>query len=404
MNVAGIIAEYNPFHKGHQYQIQTLRQQTNTDYVIVIMSGNFLQRGVPALTDKYTRAKMALLQGADLVLELPVLFSTASAELFAFGGVSLLNTTGVANTLCFGAETQNLDKLCHIAHILNKESQEYTSNLQKYLKQGDSYPAARAKAVGIHEDILNLPNNILGIEYLKAILATNSSLRPYLITRQGSGYHDTSFDNPFASATAIRRSLFEKDSVSQLTSFLPEHSYHLLNDYKKRNHFLTEDHFSLLLKYKLLQETQEHLSTYGDSSISLANRITKQLHDFIDWRQFCTLLKTKEVTYTRISRLLTHILLNITASDYEDYRNKKTLPYIRILGFRKEAQPLLTEMKKRSCSPMITKLSSATQHLSPEGLASIKKDIFAADVYQSVLTEKTLLKQPNEFNRKMMII
>lgn len=413
MNVTGIIAEYNPFHKGHQYQIHSLRQNTSTEYIIVIMSGNFLQRGTPAVIDKYTRTKMALLGGADLVLELPVCFSTASAELFARGGVALLNTTGVTNMLCFGAETDNLDILTHISHILATESPEYSLWLHKYLKEGLSFPAARANALdhlakhAINNEAMNavmkMPNNILAIEYIKALMHTKSSIKPYLLKREGSGYHDPALTVDFSSASAIRRSIFAQNSTLHLQHYLPDTTWQLMEEYGSGHKFLTENDFSLPLKYKLLSATREELCTFADSSAFLANRICHKRDAFISWEQFLGLLKTKEVTYTRLSRLLTHILLEIRADEL-CRPPANILPYMRVLGFRRAAEPLLREIKASGKAPMITKVSAAQKKLSDFGITMLEKDLFAAHLYQSVLTENTHQSYPNEYRRKMLVI
>lgn len=218
MKIIGIIAEYNPFHNGHAYQITTIRERTGADFVIVAMSGDFVQRGAPAILDKYARAQMALSCGADLVLELPALWATASAEHFAMAGVTLFEKMGLVDGICFGAETDNLPLLTAIADILADEPEAYRTLLASYLKTGAAFPKARASAladfVAMHEmhltddlhEVLSSPNNILAIEYLKALRRRHSSMTPYLIRREGSGYHDTALA-PTASATGIREAL-----------------------------------------------------------------------------------------------------------------------------------------------------------------------------------------------------
>ncbi|MFP3154362.1 nucleotidyltransferase family protein [Lachnospiraceae bacterium ZAX-1] len=438
MNVVGIIAEYNPFHLGHLYQILTLRKNSDTDYIIVVMSGNFVQRGEPALMDKYTRAQMALLQGADLVLELPALYATASAELFALGGVKLLNSTGVATRLCFGAETNTLAPLKKVADILSTETEKYTCFFHSYLKQGLSFPAARAKALQdvivlenakilenakafeyakALQGILASPNNILAVEYLKSIRSTNSALTPYLIQRKGSGYHDASFDSPYTSATAIRKKLFVQsddsfrhpkaippnDSFHHLKNALPDPSFQILQDYARQSAFLSENDFSLPLHCKLLASGQNDLLCYADSGVSLSNRIAKRKYDFLNWKQFCGLLKTKEITYTRISRLLTHILLDVKTADYATAASTEYLPYLRVLGFKKGAEPLLSAIKKAAIAPLVTSVCDASRFLPAYGMELLSKDLYAADLYQSVLTNKTGSIYKNEYQRKMMV-
>ena len=273
MNVIGIIAEYNPFHKGHAYQIEKIKREVQADYAIIAMSGDFVQRGAPALVDKYCRAQMALSSGADLVLELPVLFASSSAEYFAKGGVSLLCHTGVVTHLGFGTENGQLSVFQKIAGVLLKEPELYADMLNVHLKNGFSFPNARAKALQAYFastgdvsfppvwETLSLPNNILAIEYLKALAQLGSSIIPYPIKRQGNGYHDISREGSFCSAAAIRAfakgcrpqhgypSLEgglppseEKHAFLPLADAMPQAAFEALCSYPRP--FLFEDSFS----------------------------------------------------------------------------------------------------------------------------------------------------------------
>ncbi len=395
MNVLGIIAEYNPFHFGHAYQIETLKKQTQADYVIIAMSGNFVQRGAPALVEKYTRAHMALAGGADLVLELPVLSATASAEYFAKGGVSLLHNTGVVTHLGFGAEHANLPLLQQISDILSETPPAYEKQLKLCLKEGLSFPTARAKAL---ETILSTakaqdteelscvlasPNNILGIEYLKALSSLSSPIIPVPLLRKGQGYHDTGISESFCSASAIRahlknepKGLANKDVAA---SAMPAACLKLLQSYPYP--FLFEDDFSQLVHYKLLCEDSNTLAAYADSSTDLANRMHHAKRSFVSWSQFCELLKTKNTTYTRISRLLLHIILNLKGDDYTTFTGTMQIPYLRILGFHKSSAPLLSAIKKKASVPMLTSVSNAQKQLSPTAMELLQKDITASDIY-----------------------
>ena len=228
MRIVGIIAEYNPFHQGHAYQIKKVRELTQADFILVSMSGNFVQRGAPAMFDKYTRAHAALLSGADLVLELPVSIATGSAEAFARGGVRLLHDTGIVTDLCFGSECGDLSSLERLAAFLAEEPTDYKLYLQDGLKQGLSFPAAREQAVRLSDpylpaELLGMPNNLLGLEYLKALHLYGSSIRPFTIQREGSGYHDTDVSSgQYSSASAIRAELirsgghFSEELLAQL--------------------------------------------------------------------------------------------------------------------------------------------------------------------------------------------
>ena len=402
MKVAGIIAEYNPFHKGHKYQLDRLRELAGPDYIIVAMSGDFLQRGTPALMDKYTRARMSLLQGADLILELPACYATSSAESFARGGILLLAATGLTDMLCFGAESDDLNRLKNLARLLNREPDWYRSALLSSLKKGRSFPAARAEALPEYADLLNQPNNILAVEYLKAMEDLAPAMEPLLIQRAGSGYHDTDITAPLASASAIREKLLHNDLTdwSALADALPESSLKIMQEYEKDSAFLQEDDFSQLLHYCLLRETKESLTGYLDMTEDLANRIDSRKKEFTSWSSFCQLCNTKDTTYARISRALTHILLNIRAKD----QKPDALPYLRVLGFRRSAAPLLTQLKSCAKAPIITSPAAAEEQLTAQGLAMLHTDIHASDLYRCIATNKTGRAYPNEYQRKLLIV
>lgn len=439
MKVAGIIAEYNPFHRGHKYQLDRLRELAGPDYIIVAMSGDFLQRGTPALMDKYTRARMSLLQGADLILELPACYATSSAETFARGGILLLAATGLTDMLCFGAESDDLDRLRNLALLLNREPDWYRSALLSSLKKGRSFPAARAEALPEYADLLNQPNNILAVEYLKAMKDLAPAMEPLLIQRKGSGYHDTDITAPLASASAIRDTLLHtprhcdtllhtmphcdtRSAINRTTSApatiqseidwsalaeaLPESSLKIMQEYEKDSAFLQEDDFSQLLHYCLLRETKESLAGYLDMTEDLANRIDSRKNDFISWSSFCQLCNTKDTTYARISRALTHILLNIRTEDHKPClsASPRILPYLRVLGFRRSATPLLTQLKSCAKAPIITSPAAAEGQLTAQGLAMLHTDIHASDLYRCIATDKTGRAYLNEYQRKLLIV
>lgn len=396
MKIVGLITEYNPFHSGHAYHIEKAKEITGSDAVIVVMSGNFVQRGEPAILPKHLRAKMALMEGADLVLELPVCFATGSAEQFAHGAVTLLNGLGCVDSICFGSECGDIASLEKVAKILSTEPVSFQTALQKHLRCGLSFPMARAKAleeVYPNETFCNLlkePNNILGIEYLKALHNTKSKIKAYTIRRQTSNYHDASLTCQYSSATAIRSCLM-RGAFMELKGQVPEQTLELLKDtYNKRFPVCAND-FSLLLKYRLLNETKESLSEYADVSDDLANRIFHHRNEFLTFHQFCELLKTKEVTYTRISRALLHILLHIrkdTASE---------ISYARVLGFRNERTDVMSKIKSDGTIPLVTKLTSFCYPM-------LKADIFAADIYESIITDLYKTDFINEYEHPVVRI
>lgn len=412
MKVAAVIAEYNPFHTGHQYHLQKTRQLTGADYILVIMSGNFVQRGAPALFNKYTRTRMALLCGADVVIELPTLYATSSAEYFAQGAVSLAHRLGVVDILSFGSESGSLEAFTRTASELLSYESEASLLLRTMLKDGLSYPSAKGKLLpeytSAHKDTENLftyPNNILGVEYCKALLSQKSSIVPFTIPRLGTDFHDTDFHNSsaaFLSAAAIRNCVKEsciespdKDyvdkTIKKISGYIPSEAYSPFCDAIRTGSFLTEDDLSEMLHYKLLCEREKGFSMYLDCTPDLSAKIIKYLPEYTGYTSFCNLLKSKDLTYARISRMLLHILLDIkTPAFYKDsYGERKyLLPYGRLLGFRKSASPLLFALKKNSLIPLITKLADAKNRFTGNALDFFKDEILYSSIYEAVSASK----------------
>lgn len=465
MKVIGIIAEYNPFHNGHAYQIKKIKETLQADYVVVAMSGDFVQRGAPAIIDKYTRTGMALSLGADLVIELPVLWATASAEYFAMAGVTLFEKMGCVNGICFGAETDDLDTLSTISTILVEEPKAYRHALASYLKEGLSFPVARSKALcdyftestvtATHRNdvpdinnirsILNEPNNILAIEYLKALKRRNSSMTPHVIKREGAGYHEEMIQDistfssngenshpyhsfhdagsyipsegtcvPTASATAIRKELLEQFLKSQypgtelsydnLITAMPQQALTILKNYLTTDTVIFSNDFSSTLCYKIICSNAKSLAVIGDSNIELANRIIKNRPQFVSFEQYCELCKSKEITYSRLCRIFIHLILDITEADYTFGKAMDYIPYLRMLGFRKDASPLMKELKHQAQAPVISKLANATSLLDNDAMQILEKDIFAANLYTNICAIKTETPHGNEFTRNIVIL
>ena len=415
MNITGIIAEYNPFHNGHAYHIEETRKQTQADYIIAIISGNFVQRGAPAAADKYLRTRLALLGGADLVLELPVFGAVSSAETFAKSGIHILDRLNCVTHISFGAESPDTDRLFSLAALFAGEPAPYRELLSSYLKEGLSFPAARQAAAVkyLHLDTdpsaLNLPNNILGIEYLKALMQSDSDLIPCIIPRQGNSYHDTDIHRGFSSATALRKAIFASkelsvtaDSLCNLKNQMPDACYQAVKDWAAHNFFLQEDDFSSLLHYKLLLNNGRY-AEFGEGSLQLFGRIKHTLEQFRSFSQFCSILKTKDRTYTSIARYLIHLLLGITGESLCLFQKYDCAPYVRILGFKKSATPLLTLLKQSSI-PVISRLSSDYQDLSDERKQLLELEIRSAHIYNSIQTGKTGYPVKNEFRRSLIIL
>lgn len=413
MKVVGIIAEYNPFHNGHKYQIEQIREKTNADYVVVAMSGNFLQRGVPALCDKHTRAKMALECGADLVFELPTLWATASAEYFAQGGVSLLANTGVVTHIGFGAETDDLDSLLQISSILKEEPDVYRAVLGNSIRTGNAFPVARKNALVTTlplfptdklDDLLDSPNNILALEYLKALPET---ITPILIPRKGASYHDTDISKELPSASAIRESIAapeEERNYDQIANAMPQEAFQLLCKLLENNSIIENDDFSEMLGYRLLSLEHKGYTNYADCTKDFSNKVAKHLKDYITVDAFTQKLKSKDMTYTRVSRNLLHILLNIKQIDYSIGKAMGYTPYLRVLGFREEAKPLLSKIKKEASVPIITKVADASTKLDYETYKMFEKDLFASNLYYQTQARKSKQASLNEFTNQIVII
>nr|WP_295277114.1 nucleotidyltransferase family protein [uncultured Blautia sp.] len=407
MKTAGIIAEYNPFHTGHEYQIRYVREKLGADFVVIAMSGDFVQRGTPALFSKYVRAEMALKSGADLILELPVSSSTASAELFARGGVQLLDRIGVTDILCFGSECGDTDILMELAKILINEPAEFQNALRLHLKEGMTFPRARSLALAEispdsnkYQQILSSPNNILGIEYCKSILRENSSILPAAIKREGSDYHENTLSkNIFPSASAIRNAVIAGSDPCTLEHFSPKACRELFLQTVSDHNFLLESDLDPIFRYCLLQETEELLCSYLDMSHALARRILSCRNQYETFSQFASLLKTKEITHTRIQRALLHMLLHI-------HNVPEQIPYARVLGFRKSSASLLREIKKRGCIPLLTKLSDASKILEgdPYALNILEETTFSSNLYENILAQKKNAACIHEYQKQIIIL
>ncbi|MFV0465314.1 MAG: nucleotidyltransferase family protein [Lachnospiraceae bacterium] len=402
MKVVGIVAEYNPFHNGHLYQIQKAKELTGADYVVVAMSGNYVQRGTPAILNKFERTKAAISNGADLVFEIPTIWSCASAEYFAAAAIALFERLGFVDYISFGCETPNPGMFETIALILNEEPQEFRAFLSNAVKMGLPFPAAREYAF-IHylkntdhsafpllsedkimqiKQILSSPNNILGIEYIRELLRRHSKIRAVPIQRIESGYHEQNLTGTISSATSVRKKVFqlcdlESDPLSSLTYFknnpeyvlesrilydmdltasLPQETMYSLT--QNASCLMHDDFFSEILYAKLLLEPADSLAFYADCSLFLANRIKKLLPYYHSFSQFCDLIKSRDMTYTRISRVLMHICLGMQSTDYKLGRNLDYIPYLRILGLKREASHLLRNRDPNDV-PIIQKITQA---------------------------------------------
>ncbi len=449
MNILGVIAEFNPLHTGHAYLLDTLRRETRADFCIVVMSGDYVQRGEPAFFTKELRTKAALLCGADLVLELPLSVSTGSAEYFAQGAVSLLDKLGCVTHLGFGSESGNIRAFTLAGRLLCRESKEYRVTLQQNLKNGMNFPKARYEALSAFlkeasptgnasadspdktpralseehpfftkDDIpeilalLESPNNILGTEYSKALIRRRSFMIPVTIKRRGAGYHDTLIPSPengsfsgenngdsalsFSSASALRKcfaaSFPSPEAEALLPEYIPAPCRALYQEALSDRLCLTPDDFYLPLFYALQYADKEALSTYQDVTPQLAERILKLRLSADSCTDFVEKLKTRDLTAARIRRSLLHILLQVTKTSVLQQKEADYCLYARILGFRRDAAPLLSQIKKQASIPLVSKLADAHTVLGSAALSQLKQTVSASELYGAVLSARAAQK------------
>ncbi|MCT8139040.1 nucleotidyltransferase [Anaerobacillus sp. CMMVII] len=361
MNITGIVVEYNPFHNGHALHVNESKKQTNADLVVAVMSGNFLQRGEPALVSKWSRTKMALATGVDIVLELPYVFATQQAEVFAQGAISILDNFGV-NSICFGSEAGDIEQFQQLVSFLDENETSYTIFLQDALKDGYSYPKALAlafKKLENSETVLDLskPNNILGYHYMKAIYKIGSKIKPFTIQRTTAQYHDKNISNEtIASATSIRESLIkQKNDLEAIKHVVPQYTYQELLSYKVK--FGSFQHWERLfpfLKYKVLTASVEQLAAVYEAEEGLENRILQAIKDTSSFQELMEKLKTKRYTWTRLQRFCLHILTNTTKVEMQ---HLTYAPYIRVLGMTKQGREYINHFKKEMEIPLISTVS-----------------------------------------------
>lgn len=418
MTTIGIVAEYNPFHNGHKYQIDTIKEKTGADNIIIVMSGDFVQRGTPAWTDKYLRTMMALKCGADIVFELPVSLAVSSAENFAMGAISILDRLGMVDGICFGSECGDIELLQNVANYLVNPPSSFDTGIERLVKAGNSYPSARQQLLekqfkGMftdYPDFFSSPNNILGIEYLKALKQLNSTIKPITIKRFGSNYHDIQLsETSLSSASAIRNQISSPDLLNTCYDNLPEEVISILNENPDR-YPVIEDDFSPLLYGKLMSEIYSgaDITHYQDVSEAIQNRMKEKIDDYRTFSEFAALIKTRQYTYSRISRSLLHILLNI---ENDNTNNQKSL-YARILGFNKSKSNLLKAANKKI--PVITKVADGeaiiNEYYKDElntcalALKQFNQSIYAADLYRYVQNSKFGTNLQNEYRRGVVIV
>lgn len=386
--VLGIISEYNPFHNGHLYHIAKSKEETGADFVVCVISGNFVQRGDTSIVNKWAKAKMAMENGADLVIELPTIYSISSAENFAEGAVKILNSLEIVDTISFGMEADDTAVLNNIANVLYTEPKEYTTMLLHELQKGNSFPKARENALMMYlndikkyANVLTGSNNILGIEYLKALKKTKSHMMPVGIKRQKVLYHDEYMVDEFASATAIRKMLRTRQ-FDDIRNAMPRSSYRILGEELKQGHYVIDlSKFDKEIIYTLRKMSQEEISNLPDVSEGLDTSIKNAADSCNTLEDLINFVKSKRFTQTRIQRILLYALLGIDKKQMAIA--KKIDPYIRVLGFNEKGQKLISEISRANPKlPIITSVKKYMDTATNRNLKEmLNRDIFATNVY-----------------------
>lgn len=420
--VLGIIAEYNPFTNGHLYHLIESKRKTGCEYSIAVISGNFTQRGSTSIVNKWEKTQMAILNGIDLVVELPTMYATSSAENFAEGSIKILNSLGIVDFLAFGTENENIDTLKAIAKILLNEPSEYKRNLLEELKKGKSFPKARENAIleyfeikDEYKNILSKPNNILGIEYLKALEKYNSKITPISIKRfmsehnrieiNGKGISDLELKNieiskidliqdlieirkslnlnidSIASSTTIRE-LIKKQDFEKIKKMIPADSFKVIEKNLENGYVVQNlSNFQKEILYELQMMSVDEIAEISDVNEGLEFLIKNSLNKSSNFEEFFNFLKSKRYTYTRVQRILLHVLLKITKQDIE--MSKKTVPYIRVLGFNENGKILISKIKEKNPNlEIITSVKHFENNNKNINLKTmLEKDILATNVY-----------------------
>lgn len=424
MKTAGIIAEYNPFHRGHKYHIEETRRLTGADYVVAVMSGDFVQRGEPAIADKYMRARMALAGGADLVLEMPVVYAAASAEYFAMAGVGILDGLGCVDVLSFGSEWGSEEDYARYVPLLVNEPDAYREILQKELKKGKNFPQARAFAVssmfpdlkaGEVEHFFAEPNHILGLEYMKALSYLNSGIKPLIIPRRGSHFHEKKLEGGFSSATAIREYLNRvsktdqekeaaREELSEILGPDPENCAVFLEKYFKGETVSWADLMPYLDYTFLLKKNV--LGKYFGMNRELFGRFQKLFVPGLSFEELMGRLHARQLTDAALRRVLLHIVLHIKDQHFLEDAKNILLPYVRVLGFKRKAAPLLKEIRFQTKLNLIQRPVEGTRLYGSrtEEALLYNLDIRSADFYEQIAARKAGRQPVSEFKRQQIIV
>ena len=401
MKTALIVAEFNPYHNGHKYIAEKARELTHADYVIALMSGDYVQRGAPAIVNRYVRTEMALSSGIDMVIAFPTRYATCSAEEYAANALRIAASLGCIDFLFFGSECGDIDRLTEAARFLVLEPDDYKEHLRESLKQGISFPRARALALPQFEDLLGSPNNILGIEYIKAILRGNYDIQLGTCTRIGTDHGSTAVSDGYASATALRELLYSHsdsdDRSFSASAFIPPSSYELLQDEIENNRLVCENDLTFMLASALWEaKSSAELTKYLSVSETLANAAWSSREKCLSFTEFAMLLKNRSLTYTHVCRALLHIALKIENNPASDFAN--------ILGMRKKAGPLAARMSETSRIPVIMRPSRELVKLDEGARALFDEETRLSNFYNILAGQRSGLEIQNEMSRRLITV
>lgn len=415
-SIVGITAEYHPFHNGHLYHLKEAKRRAGADYAVIMLSGSFVQRGMPASWDTQTRAEAALSCGADAVFEIPAPFSTASAREYASFSAAAMAGLGIDHMSC-GAEHADAETIGLLAAFLEEEPQEFREALSMHLRKGVSFPAARlaaaeevlgnsdsllASRLPLVRELLSCPNDLLALEYAMAIRRQGSALKLLPVPRAGKAHDAAGIEGDYASATAIRDYLFSGGRLKDLGDVMPADSLELLPEP------LDPDSFAGMY-YRMIRQrirAGEDLTRYSDVSGDLAGLIRGKLCQTLSFRDLPETIKCRSYTHTRISRALTHIVLGITKDDMAAYKAAGYAPYVRLLGFRRDSAQVLSELKSRSSIPILSKAADAPALLGT-GTPAVKMlsaEIWASELWDSVYFDRTGLRLPDYYRKQILLV
>lgn len=387
MKVLGIIAEYNPMHTGHIYHISKAKEITGCDTVIVIMSGSFTQQGNIAIINKFERAKQAIQNGVDLVIEIPSAFASSDAGNFAYKSVSILNDLNV-DAICFGAETGNIERLKLISETLIYKDKEIWIEIKNELKKGISFAKARNNSLNkfLNEDDINIilsPNNILALEYLKTLKVLNSNIIPFAIHRE-SNFNSHILENCYTSSTSIRKALENKCNLNDIQKYIPEN----VSKYLKNNKIIFNNDFFEILKYKIISMNENDLKEINGVSEGIENKLKKEICNSYSYDEFLFKIKSKRYELSRIKRILVNILLNISKDDFNLLKENNS-NYAHILAFNHDKKDLLSHISNTSNIPVISSLNNKTlSYLNKYQKLSLDIDIYASNIYSMLINQK----------------